>query len=52
MSNVAARAFWKRSNKPRSVREYLQHILDEAQYLAEQSRSVDQEAFLFNISSR
>jgi uncharacterized protein with HEPN domain len=31
---------------PRSVREYLQHILDEAEYLAEQSQDIDRDVFL------
>jgi uncharacterized protein with HEPN domain len=31
---------------PRSVREYLQHILDETEYLTEQSRGLDKKAFL------
>jgi uncharacterized protein with HEPN domain len=29
---------------PRSVREYLQHILDEAEYLAEQSQDIDKDS--------
>jgi uncharacterized protein with HEPN domain len=33
---------------PRSVREYLQHILDETEYLTEQSQGLDKEAFLQN----
>jgi uncharacterized protein with HEPN domain len=33
---------------PRSVREYLQHILDETEYLTEQSQDLDKEAFLQN----
>jgi uncharacterized protein with HEPN domain len=31
---------------PRSVREYLQHMLDETQYLIEHSRGVSKAAFL------
>jgi len=31
---------------PRSVREYLQHILNEAEYLAEQSQDIDRDVFL------
>jgi uncharacterized protein with HEPN domain len=31
---------------PRSAREYLQHILDEAVYLCERSRAVDKATFL------
>jgi uncharacterized protein with HEPN domain len=31
---------------PRSVREYLQHILDETEYLTEQSQGLDRETFL------
>jgi uncharacterized protein with HEPN domain len=31
---------------PRSVREYLKHILDEAEYLMESSHGVDKERFL------
>lgn len=31
---------------PRSIREYLQHILDETEYLTEQSRGLDKKAFL------
>ncbi len=33
---------------PLSVREYLQHILDETGYLIENSRGLDQETFLQN----
>ena len=33
---------------PRSVHEYLQHILDETRYLLEESYGVSQEAFLEN----
>ncbi|MGH9856084.1 MAG: HepT-like ribonuclease domain-containing protein [Blastocatellia bacterium] len=33
---------------PLSVREYLQHILDETRYLTENSRGLDKEAFLQN----
>ena len=31
---------------PRSVREYLKHILDETEYLMESSRGLDEEWFL------
>lgn len=33
---------------PLSVREYLQHILDETRYLIENSRGLDKETFLQN----
>jgi len=33
---------------PRSVREYLQHILDETEYLTERLQGLDKEAFLQN----
>jgi len=32
------------------VREYLQHILDETEYLTEQSQGLDKEAFLQNAT--
>ena len=32
---------------PRSVREYLQHILDKADYLAEQSQNIDKDSSVF-----
>ena len=33
---------------PRQVSEYLQHILDEIEYLTNRSRGIDKEAFLLD----